>query len=208
MATAGIGLLVAACGSAPRQDAGDRGGSFPVAVSQATFPASQQLAENTNLVISVRNTGGSTIPNIAVTLLNPDTGTQYATSAQAFSTLLAAQPGLAGRSRPVWIINQAPGPCGYSCQTGGPGGAVTAYSNTWALGRLKPGATATFNWAVTAVKSGTYRVEYQVAADLNGEAKAVTSSNQPVSGEFTVKIATKPRQAYVNNAGQIVYTSP
>ena len=197
-----VGLTVAACGSGPRQDASEPKANFPVTVSQATFPTSQQLAENTHLVITVRNAGNRVIPNIAVTLINPQTGT----AAQAFATLLAAQPGLASRSRPVWIINQAPGPCLYSCQQGGPGGAATAYSNTWALGRLKPGETAKFDWAVTAVKSGTYTVDYQVAAGLNGKAKAVANGNQPVKGSFTVKIATKPRQAYVNNNGQIVYT--
>ena len=64
-----------------------------------------------------------------------------------------------------------PGPCRYSCRSGGPGGAVTAYANTWALGPLKPGATAKFVWGVTAVKSGRHVVQYQVAAGLNGKAK-------------------------------------
>ena len=47
-----------------------------------------------------------------------------------------------------------------SCNQGGSGGAVTAYSNTWALGRLAPGATARFVWRVTAVSPGTHVVAY------------------------------------------------
>jgi hypothetical protein len=194
--------VLSACGGGARQDANEPSGHFPVQVVRATFPTSQQLAQNTHLVITVRNPGNSTIPNVAVTIINPATGT----AAQAFSTLLPPNPQLASRSRPVWIINKAPGPCLYSCRQGGPGGAVTAYSNTWALGELRPGGVARFDWAVTAVKSGTYTVQYRVAAGLNGKAKAVPARGLPLRGNFHVTIATKPRQAYVTNSGTIVYS--
>ncbi len=111
-------------------------------------------------------------------------------------------PGLANASRPVWIIDRAPGPKGgpcptlnanaspngpyqnnYSACTGGPGGAVTAYSNTWALGTLKPGQTATFAWNLTAVKSGTHVVNWQIAAGLNGKAKAVSAAGGAAQGD-------------------------
>jgi hypothetical protein len=179
-----------------------------VAISQASFPTTQRLSQHTHLVISVRNTGNKAIPNIAVTILNPAAGT----AAQAFGTLLPqsppGQPPLAGRSRPVWIVNQPPGPCQYSCNHSGPGGAVTANSNTWALGKLAPGHTARFDWGVTAVQAGNYTVKYEVAAGLSGKAKAVLGSGGgPVSGSFRVTISSKPRQAYVNNNGQIVYTN-
>jgi hypothetical protein len=172
-------------------------------VLRASFPTRQQLAQNTQLVITVRNPSNSqTIPNVAVTILNPETGT----AARAFSTLLPPNPQLASRSRPVWIINKAPGPCLYSCRQGGPGGAVTAYTNTWALGELKPGHVARFAWLVTAVKSGAYTVQYRVAAGLNGKAQAVPGGGKPLVGNFHVTIATKPRQAYVTNNGTVVYT--
>ena len=200
-------VAVAACGSGPEQNVNEPNGYFPVEVSSATFPASQRLAENSNLVITVRNAGSQSIPNIAVTITDPP----YGTAAQAFSTLIPPQPGLASRSRPVWVINQPPepgsNPCGYSCQQGGPGGAATAYSNTWALGPLKPGQSDKFAWDVTAVQAGTYLVHYRVAAGLNGKAKAVLpgGGHQPVQGTFKVTISQKPRQAYVNNNGAIVY---
>jgi hypothetical protein len=168
----------------------------------SSFPATQHLAQATDLVITVHNSGTRPLPNVAVTLTNP----KYGTAAQALSTLLAApaagQPILASRSRPVWIINQDPGPCQYSCKQGGPGGAATAYSNTWALGRVAPGQSVKFDWKVTAVQAGAYTVRYQVAADLGG-ARATGSTS---SGNLPVKIASRPRQAYVNNDGKIVYS--
>ena len=54
------------------------------------------------------------------------------------------QPGLANPSRPIWIVDRPPGrvqrvPAQLPDGSGSPGGAVTAYSNTWALGPLAPG---------------------------------------------------------------------
>ncbi len=193
--------MVAACGSGQEQDAHETPGIYPVTVSKATFPSFQRLAQNTNLVIAIRNAGNHTIPNIAVTITNP----KYGTSVQAFSYYLR-MPGLASHSRPVWIVNRGPGPCKYSCKQGGAGGAVTAYSNTWALGPLRPGHTAIFKWGVTAVVPGTYLVQYEVAAGLNGLAKARLNGGGFPRGTFKVKITRKPQQSYVNNNGQVITT--
>lgn len=176
-------------------------------VAQASFPTAQRLSQHSRLVISVRNVGSKPVPNIAVTILNPSDGT----AAGAFGKLLPqsqpGQPVLASRSRPVWVVDEAPGPCRYSCHNSGPGGAATAYNNTWAMGKLMPGQTARFAWAVTAVQPGTYVVKYEVAAGLDGKAKAIQSGGGPVGGSFRVKISNRPRKAYVNNNGQIVYTN-
>ncbi len=196
---AGLGLV--ACGGGQEQDANEPSGIFPVQVKNATFPSFQRLAQNTHLVIRVRNSGTDTIPDIAVTLTNP----KYGTAVQAFATYLK-MPGLASHSRPVWVVNRGPGPCGYSCQQGGAGAAVTAYSNTWALGPLKPGKTATFDWAVTAVVPGKYEVQYVVAAGLNGSAKARLNGGGIPRGTLSVKITSKPQKSYVNNNGQVVNT--
>jgi hypothetical protein len=140
-----------------------------------------------------------------------DLASGYGTSVQAFAEKIeCASCQLASDSRPVWIVDEPPNPnavCAYSCQQGGPGGAVTAYSNTWALGPLKPGTTKTFDWKLTAVKSGMHTVAWQVAAGLNGKAKARTGGGTVPQGTFKVRIANAPQQAYVNNSGQVV-TSP
>ncbi len=178
-------------------------------VTSATFPTFQRLAQHTHLVISVRNAGNKTIPDVAVTVCNvsceapaqPGSGT----GTSAFSENVK-QSGLANPSRPVWIVDRPPGPCKFSCHSGGPGGAVTAYANTWALGRLKPGATATFDWGVTAIKPGRHVIQYSVAAGLNGKARAVLSGGGSPRGVFKVTVANNPQQSYVANNGQVVST--
>ncbi|MBO0768898.1 MAG: hypothetical protein J2O48_09470 [Solirubrobacterales bacterium] len=216
---------IAGCGgnTANEDQSGQATGSFPVNVSTA-FPAKQHLAqENDHLVIKVTNTGERTMPNVAVTLTNP----KYGTSAGALSTLLAepapGQPILAGRSRPVWIVNQGPSAhpikCpqvnaggspddgqsfnnNYSACVGGTGGGTTAYTNTWALGPLPAHQTRTFDWDVTPFQPGHYTIDYQVAAGLSGSAPATGNSK----GQIVTQITPKPRQAYINNAGQPVYS--
>lgn len=207
-------LALTACGGAQRQDAHEPSGRFPVAVEHVTFPASQRLAQRTHLVIEVRNTGTRTIPDVAVTICNVTCAYPaprgQGTSSRAFAADIS-QPDLANPSRPLWVVDRPPGPCEYSCAGGGPGAAVTAYANTWALGRLAPGATARFDWAVTAVKAGRHVLAWQVAAGLTGKAKAVLSSgaragarNAPPHGTLTVTVRTAPARSYVNNNGQIV----
>jgi hypothetical protein len=200
-------VLLSACGSgsgsSSEQNAGEPHGNFPAQV-RSSFPTHQRLAQATAMVVSVKNTGRATMPDVAVTVTNP----QYGDAAQSFGVLIpenaAGQPILASRSRAVWIINQAPGPCGYSCKHLGPGGAATAYSDTWALGRLAPGQTATFKWHLTAIQAGTYKVRYQVAAGLNGYAKAVTTDGLPVNGSYAVTISNAPQSTYVKNNGTVV----
>ncbi len=209
-------LFLAACGGSARQDASEPSGKFPVSVTTATFPSSQRLAEHTHLVLAVRNAGSKTIPNIAVTICNVTCAypapAGEGTDAAAFAQDLQ-MPGLANPSRPVWVVDRPPGACNAGCQpgssdgSGSPGGAVTAYSNTWALGALAPGHTAKFDWAVTALAPGRHVVAWEVAAGLNGKAKAVTGSGSLPHGTFTVLIHNAPSESYVNNDGQIVTTS-
>jgi hypothetical protein len=207
LAAAAVSLTLAACGGGARQDASERAGNFTVAVPRASFPSSQRLSQHTHFVIAVRNAGAKTIPDVAVTICNvtctyPAPAGQ-GTSAQAFAEDLN-MPYLANPSRPVWIVDEPPGQCRYSCNTGGAGAAVTAYSNTWALGTLKPGATATFDWSVTAVRPGRHVIAWEIAAGLNGRAKARLADGSQPTGKFMVMVQRAPRQSYVNNQGQIV----
>jgi hypothetical protein len=202
-----MALALSACGGGQNQAASEPSGHFPVTVSAATFPASQRLAQRTHLVIEIRNSGQKAIPNVAVTICNVTCAYPARKGEGSSSQAFAAnnnEPYLANPSRPLWVIDRAPGVCGYSCQNGGQGAAVTAYANTWALGRLAPGRTARFDWAVTAVKAGKHVVAWQVAAGLNGKAKAVLANGSAPKGTFAVDVGNAPAQSYVNNNGQIV----
>ena len=214
-ASATVGLALAGCGGGSSQASNEPRGNFHVDVSRAAFPARQTLAQHSDMVITVRNAGTKPIPDIAVTITDAREGT----AAQPFAEDLH-MPGLADPSRAVWIVDQAPCPAnatditrdgecapigpGGVRQTGGPGGAVTAYANTWAMGRLGSGRSATFKWGVTAVQPGIHVVRYEIAAGLNGRAKAVYAGGRPLDGTFVVNIASKPQRSYVNDAGQIV----
>jgi hypothetical protein len=200
-------LVLTSCGSGgARQDAKEPKGRFPVAVDSASFPSAQTLSQHTRLTIAVRNSGNKTIPDIAVTICNITCTYPASTaqgSAQAFAQDLNVKY-LANPSRPIWVVDQPPGPSGYSTNNGGQGAGVTAYSNTWALGPLKPGKTAHFDWKVTAVSPGRHVVAWEVAAGLNGRARAVVSGGGLPHGTFAVDISSKPARNYVNNSGQII----
>jgi hypothetical protein len=179
-------------------------------VTTSSFPTSQSLSQHTRMVISVRNAGRHAIPNLAVTVC-PVTCSYKAPAGQGTSSAVfgsnTGSDSLNNPSPPVWVVDRPPGPCTYSCQNGGGGAYATAYPNTWALGQpLAPGHTATFVWGVTPVQAGRFIVAWQLAAGLNGRAKAVLSSGRTPQGRFAVTVSNKPTQAYVNNAGQIVTT--
>jgi hypothetical protein len=172
-------VAVAGCGGGERQDAAEPSGTFQVDVVSASFPTKQHLAKSERFVIAVRNSGAKAVPNVAVTV------SSFASRSE--------QAGLADPSRVVWVIDAAPR------------GGNTAYTNTWALGRVAPGQTRRFEWRVTAVQTGTHTVKWQVAAGLNGKAKATLSGNRAPAGSFMVDVSAKPAQARVDPAtGKVV----
>ena len=91
--------------------------------------------------------------------------------------------------------------------TAAPGACVTAYSNTWALGHSwRPASTATLRLGGDRrlSRAGTWSPG-QVAAGLNGNAKAVLADGSQPGGTFAGRTsASKPQQSYVNSAGKIV----
>jgi hypothetical protein len=180
----GAATLVAGCGGGDRQDKNESSGTFKVDIVKASFPKSQSLAQAERFVISVRNAETArSVPNVAVTV-------------DSFSKA-SQQAGLADPERPVWIVDA------------GPRGGTTAYTNTWALGPLAPGQTKTFVWRVTPIKAGTQTVSYQVAAGLNGKAKARLPNGAIPQGKFIVAISGKPAQSTVDpNTGEVVRTAP
>lgn len=205
-----VALALASCGGSAPKDPASVSGTYEVTVARASFPAAQRLSEHTHMVIAVRNAGARTIPNISATVCNvtcaypapPGEGT----SAGPFAADIN-DPDVGNPTRPTWIVDRAPGPCLSSCQAGGAGSAVTAYSNTWTLGPLAPGQTKVFDWNVTAVSPGKHVVAWMLAAALTGSARAVLTDGSAPQGTFTVAISSKPVQSYVSGSGRIVTTS-
>jgi hypothetical protein len=179
----GVGALalfvISGCGGGARQDAKEPSGTFPVEIVTHHFPLTQHIAQQSQLRITVRNAGTKTIPNLAVTVKG--------------LSIRDTQPGLADPNRPVWIIDS------------GPRGGDTAYVGTWALGAVRPHATRTFTWRLTPTKTGVYDVHYEVAAGLNGKAKARTSDGGRPAGSFTIHVSGKPADARVDpKTGRVV----
>ena len=148
-----LGVTLAGCGGPPSQDANEREGTFPVEIVEASFPSQQRLAQKSQMEIAVRNAGSETVPNVAVTV-RPVVAGPPGPVPGAFDEAIK-DPRVANPSRPIWVVDA------------GPRGGVTAYTNTWALGPLRPGQTKTFVWRVTAVKAGDHTLRYTVAAGLD-----------------------------------------
>ncbi len=170
-------------GESARQDADEPSGTWKVDVVQAEFPSSQRLAQQETMRIRVRNADTRTVPNLAVTV-------------KGFARR-SDQAGLADPTRPVWILDD------------GPRGGTTAYTNTWALGRLAPGRTKTFEWRATPVvpsRGGRpFRLEWRVAAGLDGKAKARLTDGGAPKGTFSVQVESSPSQSRVDpGSGEVV----
>ena len=184
-----IGLVaLSGCGARP-QDYGEPSGTYTVDVVRASFPAEQRLAQRSQMIITVRNPGPKTVPNVAVTVEPVQPNARY--RALAFEET-SNQVGLANPSRPVWTVDS------------GPRGGITAYTNTWALGRLRPGETKTFLWRVTAVRTGVHEIRYTVAAGLNGKAKARLPGGELPTGSFRINISGTPAQGALGPGDQPV----
>lgn len=182
------GALASGCGSSAQQDASEPQGTFAVRVTHASFPVRQSVAREERLVLSVRNTSGHAVSNVAVAVNSFDYISNY--------------PNLAARKRPVWVVDHGPGPQPRrpveTVEVDAPGGGATANYNVWALGRLPAGATRSFVWDVTPVKPGVHTVSYRVYAGLNGKARAQLAGGGIPGGSFKVAIAGSPPPTHVN----------
>ncbi len=61
---------------------------------------------------------------------------------------------------------------------------------------------------MTPVQAGTYTLHYELAAGLNGKAKAVAEDGSPGEGEFVVTITDKPARATVGDNGEVEIENP
>ena len=164
--------VLSACGGGEQQDAAEPSGAYDVEVLEAQFAKSQKLARQTKMTLRVRNTGKSTVPNLAVTV-------------RSFARR-SDQPGLADPSRPVWILDR------------GPVNGENAYVDTYTAGPLRAGRTAEFTWLVTPVRAGRYELKWSVAAGLHGKARARGANGEPPRGEFAVNVSRTPASARVD----------
>jgi hypothetical protein len=189
------GLLVPAGCGGERQDENEVSGEFPVEVVDASFPETQKLAKSSDLVLTLRNAGDETIPNIGATV-------------NGFNSRAAGSADLADPTRPVFAVN------GVRVQIGGfpeskdatPRGCDTAYVNTWACGPLRPGRERTLRWSVTAVKAGPYKLDWRVNAGLDGNAKAVEGGggDEPPTGSFSGTISDEAPDVRIADDGKTV----
>ena len=183
-------LAVTGCGS-ERQDEDEPEGEFTLEVVEASFPERQTTAQHATMRLAVRNTDDRALPNLAVTIDTEAPGRGEPSEAFAVA---APDPRLADDNKPVWIVDR------------GPEGGQTAATNTWAVGRMFPGQTVELEWRVTAVRPGSYTVNYSVSPGLDG--KAVPADGQRTTGSFEVEISDEPVPARVNAKGEVVRGEP
>ena len=181
------------CGGGERQDENEPEGNFPVEVVRASFPDQQKLAKSSDMIVTVRNAGDKTIPDIAVTVNGFDKRKK--------------DPDLADPSRPVFAVNGVQVKiAGFpEAKDASPRGCDTAYVNTWACGPLRPNEQKTFRWTVTAVQAGDYRIAWHVAAGLDGKAKAVAAGGGPAPrGQFAGTISDAAPDVRVADDGHTI----
>jgi hypothetical protein len=186
-------FALASCGGGERQDENEPEGRFDLSVVSAKFPDQQKLAKRSELEIVVRNEEAKrTVPNVAVTVKGFDERRK--------------NKELADPNRPVFVINGIPKEIGSfpESKDAAPEGGETAYVGTWALGPLKAGEKKAFRWSVTAVRAGPYKITYEVAAGLDGKAKAVGEGGEPPSGTFAGTISDAAPDTRVADDGQTV----
>jgi hypothetical protein len=191
----GACAVAAGCGGGSPATAGEPSKTFDIEVIRASFAKKQSVAKHERLLVSVRNSGSETIPNLVATVDSFNYASNF--------------PGLAANKRPVWVIERGPGqparPPVETQEVSIPGGGQTAYLNTWALGPLPAHHTETFFWSVVPVKAGAFRVHYALTAGLGGNAKARLAGGGPAAGSFPVVIAPAPPETHVDpKTGQVV----
>jgi hypothetical protein len=197
-------LAVAGCGGGEKQDVKEQSGSYPVKLVNASFPQNQSLAKDSTMEIVVQNAGQKMIPMISVTVkCGPGLGGSFSTTT---SDTDAADP-----ERPQFVINKLPTATARVNPPLDPAPLErsSAYVDTYPLGMLGPGHTATFKWDVSAVKAGPYRLCWRVNAGLYGKAKAVPASGgPPINGEFKGTIQRKAPKASIGPDGHSIIEEP
>ena len=165
-------LPLAGCGRDERRgdDASRR--TYSVVVERVSFPPRQRLATRSALVLVVRNAEAAAIPNLVVTV-------------RGFSRRLGgSRQSDAGRD--VWIVDRDPR------------AAATAFEDTWAVGRLGPGRSASLRWEVTPIVPGTHELTYALAPAIAGGGRVELRRGGRAAGSLTVRVSDRPARARVH----------
>lgn len=169
----------AGCGGDERRDAGVSDRTYTVDIVRASFPKRQHLGDTPAFVLTVRNAGDATIPNLVVTLRG-----------------FAERSGEASQADPrelVWLVDDPPP------------GAATAIEDAWAAGPLEPGREVTLRWTVTPLLTGTHVLDYAVAADLAGAARTRLAGGGRPRGSIAVHVGDRPPRARVDpRTGRVI----
>ncbi|HEX2097184.1 MAG TPA: hypothetical protein VHF50_07440 [Solirubrobacterales bacterium] len=190
----------AACGddSSSNNGSGDARGPFEVKVVQADFPTRQRLGETVLLRLGVRNTGQETVPALTTTVAIA--GEEGEGSSLPFG-IRSPEPGLAQPDRPVWVLSEKYPRISGSTESAG---AENASRKTFDFGPLESGETVKAVWKLTASRTGSYRLFYEIGAGLSGETKAETASGVEAGGSFTVRITEATPETIVTDSGEVV----
>lgn len=197
-----LAVSVAACGDDSSSDSAGADDTYQVRVVTSQFPAEQHLGQTSLMQIGVQNTSEKTIPALTMTIT---LGGKEGEGASLPFAIRSPEPGLAQPDRPVWVLSENyPRLAGKSSAAG----AETASLNTFDFGPLKPGKTVEAVWKVSAVKTGDFKVDYEIDASLNGDAAAETTGGAKPRGSFSVQISSATPDTTVTDSGEIVTIPP
>lgn len=202
---AAAALSLAACGDdSSSSSAGSEtaGGPFRVKVTAADFPTRQRLGETSLLRIGVRNAGEETLPGLTVSV---SVGGERGRASSLPFGIRTAEAGLAQPDRPVWVLSEKYPRLAGSDQSAG---AENASRKTFDFGPLKAGESTEAVWRLTAVRTGSYGLLYEIGAGLGGEAKAESEAGVEAGGSFAVRISEVPPETIVTDSGEVVEVEP
>jgi hypothetical protein len=198
---AALSVAFAACGDddsgSSSSESARATGPFEVKVIQADFPPRQRLGQTVLLRLGIRNAGEETVPALTTTV--SIAGEQGEGSSLPFG-IRSPEPGLAQPDRPVWVLSEKYPKLSGSTESAG---AENASRKTFDFGPLRPGETVKAIWKLTASRTGSYRLLYQVGAGLSGEAKAETGSGGEPGGSFGVRITEATPETVVTDSGEV-----
>jgi hypothetical protein len=194
-----VAALLGACGGGDSpSEANEPEGKFKVKVTEAKFPATQELGQTSLLRLGIRNAGKRTVPalNVSFTIA----GEAGENSPLPFG-VNDPQPELAQGERPVWVLSAT-----YPRLRGSsdPGGASTTSRKTFAFGPLEPGETTKAVWKLSAVRAGQFDLLYSIQAGLGGKARAVTNGGVAPGGSFATEITNELPETEVTDNGEVV----